>query len=134
MTFATDHEPLEPDAGRPRYALRVTRYLRENGPARSVVICRAIGINPATGVAPYIKAWIASGRIVKFRDGRYAIAGAIDDSIRVEPPQPSVIDPQFPTLWQILTDLHQKHIGLRDAYKLAKTHVRAAAHPRGAAK
>ncbi|OTP79449.1 hypothetical protein [Caballeronia sordidicola] len=132
MTFATEHESLELSAGRPRYGLRVTRYLRENGPARSVVICKAIGINPASGVAPYIKAWIASGRIVKFRDGRYAIAGAVDDS--VEPPRTVVIDPQFPTLWQILTDLHQKHIGLRDAYRLAKTHVRAAAHSRADAK
>ena len=53
---------------------KAVAYLRERGPARSDEICKAIGLESESGIAPFIRARLKHGQIV--RDGRcYALAG-----------------------------------------------------------
>lgn len=53
---------------------KAVEYLRERGPARSDEICKAIGLESDSGIAPFIKARLKHGQII--RDGRrYALAG-----------------------------------------------------------
>lgn len=53
---------------------KAVAYLRERGPARSDEICKAIGLESEAGIAPFIRARLKHGQIV--RDGRcYALAG-----------------------------------------------------------
>jgi hypothetical protein len=55
---------------------KVADFLRTNGPARSDEICNAIGLDSAVGIAPFIKARVKHGQIV--RDGyRYALADGV---------------------------------------------------------
>ncbi|MBU9391903.1 hypothetical protein KTE71_30910 [Burkholderia multivorans] len=34
--------------------------------------------------------------------------------------------PSYPTLWQVMADLHAGNLTLRDAYRIARAHLRAA--------
>ncbi|MDN7814870.1 hypothetical protein [Burkholderia vietnamiensis] len=34
--------------------------------------------------------------------------------------------PSYPTLWQVMADLHAGNLTLRDAYRVARAHLRAA--------
>jgi hypothetical protein len=53
---------------------KAVAFLRERGPARSDEICKAIGLESESGIAPFIRARLKHGQIV--RDGRrYALAG-----------------------------------------------------------
>ena len=56
---------------------KAVAYLRERGPARSDEICKAIGLESESGIAPFIRARLKHGQII--RDGRlYALAGDSD--------------------------------------------------------
>lgn len=55
---------------------KAAAFLRTNGPARSEEICKAIGLESSRGIAPFIKARLKNGQIV--RDGyRYALADGV---------------------------------------------------------
>jgi hypothetical protein len=55
---------------------KAVAFLRANGPARSGEICKAIGLDAPSGIAPFIKARLKHGQIVHIGRG-YALADGV---------------------------------------------------------